>query len=231
MTLKLIIWDMDGTLVDSREVIQTAMVRAFDEHNLPSPAYEETRKTVGLGLSEACARLVPETFDMAKLPALVATYKQVFVQRRTEADFIEPLYEGAFAALEARRDEGCLQAIATGRARRGIDAICEMHAGLKDFFDTTWSADDGPCKPHPFMVDAAMDALGVTPDQAVMVGDATFDILMGRAAKVHTLGVSWGFGRADELDAAGAHRIHHTFETLNQDLAQFSPPDWKSASA
>jgi len=206
MTLKLIIWDMDGTLVDSREVIQTAMVRAFDEHNLPSPAYEETRKTVGLGLSEACARLVPETFDMAKLPALVA-------------------------ALEARRDEGCLQAIATGRARRGIDAICEMHAGLKDFFDTTWSADDGPCKPHPFMVDAAMDALGVTPDQAVMVGDATFDILMGRAAKVHTLGVSWGFGRADELDAAGAHRIHHTFETLNQDLAQFSPPDWKSASA
>ena len=219
MSLKLVIWDMDGTLVDSREVIQTAMERAFERHHLPPPAYEQTRKTVGLGLAEACAQLVPETFDPAELPRLVETYKHVFVQRRTEESFIEPLYDGALAALEARREAGWLQAIATGRARRGINAICEMHPGLADFFDTTWSADDGPGKPHPFMVDAAMDALGVEAHQAVMVGDATFDILMGRAAKVHTLGVSWGFGKSDELDAAGAHSIHHEFASLNTELA------------
>jgi len=210
---------MDGTLVDSREVIQTAMERAFERHDLRPPNYEQTRKTVGLGLTEACAQLVPETFNPDNLSALVETYKQVFVQRRTEADFIEPLYEGALEALTARREAGWLQAIATGRARRGIDAICEMHPGLADFFDTTWSADDGPGKPNPFMVDAAMDALGIEPHQTVMVGDATFDILMGRAANVHTLGVSWGFGKAHELDAAGAHSVHHEFDCLNTELA------------
>jgi len=227
VSLKLVIWDMDGTLVDSREVIQAAMERAFERHGLAPPNYEQTRKTVGLGLHEACAQLVPETYSMQKLPALVETYKQVFVQRRNESNFVEPLYEGAIEALKARREEGWLQAIATGRARRGIDAICEMHPGLRDFFDTTWSADDGPGKPHPFMVDAAMDELGVETNQAVMVGDATFDILMGRAAKVRTLGVSWGFGRADELDAAGAHNIHHEFDSLNADLSAFKPGDAK----
>ncbi|MEO9968670.1 MAG: HAD-IA family hydrolase [Hyphomonadaceae bacterium] len=223
MTLKLVIWDMDGTLVDSREVIQTAMVRAFEHHDLAPPNYEQTRKTVGLGLTEACAQLIPEGFEIARLPALVETYKQVFVQRRTEVDFVEPLYDGAFAALQARRDDGWLQAIATGRARRGIDAICEMHPGLSDFFDTTWSADDGPGKPSPFMVEEAMKAVGAECEESVMVGDATFDILMGRAANVHTLGVSWGFGRSDELEAAGAHSIHHGFDSLNAELASFCP--------
>ena len=223
MSLKLVIWDMDGTLVDSREVIQTAMVRAFERHDLSPPTHEQTRKTVGLGLAEACAQLVPETFNPANLPALVETYKQVFVQRRTDTDFIEPLYEGALDALKARRKAGWLQAIATGRARRGIDAICEMHPGLADFFDTTWSADDGPGKPHPYLVQAAMDAVGAEPHQAVMVGDATFDILMGRAANVHTLGVSWGFGKSHELDAAGAHSVHHDFASLNTDLSTFAP--------
>ena len=213
------IWDMDGTLVDSREVIQTAMVGAFERHDLPPPSYEETRKTVGLGLAEACAQLVPENFSPADLPALVETYKQVFVERRTETDFVEPLYDGALEALTARREAGWLQAIATGRARRGIDAICEMHPGLADFFDTTWSADDGPGKPNPYLVQAAMDAVGAQTSQSVMVGDATFDILMGRAANVHTLGVSWGFGKSEELAKAGAHSIHHEFESLNTELA------------
>lgn len=221
MSLKLAIWDMDGTLVDSREVIQTAMVRAFERHDLAPPPYEATRKTVGLGLYEACAQLVPEGFNTAKLPDLVETYKQVFVQRRVEEDFIEPLYGGAWATLEKLAEEGWVQAIATGRARRGITAICEMHPGLADFFTTSWSADDGPGKPHPFMVEEAMKVVGAERHESIMIGDATFDILMGRAAKVHTLGVSWGFGRADELEASGAHRVHNDFASLDADLEKF----------
>lgn len=221
MSLKLAIWDMDGTLVDSREVIQTAMERAFDQHGLVPPPYEATRLTVGLGLGEACARLVPTGYDMAMLPQLVETYKQVFVQRREEASFIEPLYDGAWDAMTALREQGWLQAIATGRARRGIDAICEMHPGMAEFFDTTWSADDGPGKPNPYLIEEAMKAVGAERHESLMIGDATFDILMGRAARVHTLGVSWGFGETHELEAAGAHEVHHDFETLNAALAKF----------
>lgn len=221
MSLKLAIWDMDGTLVDSREVIQTAMVRAFEHHDLPPPEYDATRQTVGLGLFEACEKLVPAGFDLSRLPALVETYKQVFVARRTDADFVEPLYDGAWASLEALRDAGWLLAIATGRARRGIDAICEMHPGLAGFFDTTWSADDGPGKPNPFMAEEAMKAVGAERHDTLMIGDATFDIQMGRAAQIHTLGVSWGFGETHELEAAGAHDVHHDFASLNTALVGF----------
>lgn len=221
MSLKLAIWDMDGTLVDSRETIHTAMVQTFEHFDLPPPPYEETRKTVGLGLAEACAQLLPEHFSQARLPALVDCYKQVFVKRRAETGHVEPLYEGALEALKLMSEQGWVQAIATGRARRGIDAICEMHPGLADFFTTTWSADDGPGKPNPFMVEEAMKTVGAECHESVMIGDATFDILMGRAAKVHTLGVSWGFGEDHELQSAGAHEVHHDFNSLMTSLAQY----------
>ena len=93
--------------------------------------------------------------------------------------------------------------MATGKSRAGIRSLFDTHE-LEQFFDTIWCADDGPGKPHPFMVEMAMDSLGVEPDSAVMIGDAIHDIAMGRAAGVRTLGVSWGFGAAHELEAAGA---------------------------
>ena len=221
MSLKLAIWDMDGTLVDSREVIQTAMERAFEAMGLPVPDYDATRQTVGLDLIEVCRRLAPADFDEARLPELVEAYKEAFIARRAEPGFSEPLYEGAMETLKALREDNRLIAMATGKSHRGIRAIFEMHPQLKPFFDTIWCADDGPGKPSPFMVEEAMKAVGAQPHESVMIGDATFDILMGRAAKVHTLGVSWGFGRADELEAAGAHEVHHDFASLNVALTKF----------
>lgn len=220
MGLKFAIWDVDGTLVDSREVIQTAMVTAFEGHDLPAPDYEATRQTVGLGLREACAKLVPGGFDMAQLPALVERYRQAFIARRAEPDFSEPLYAGALEALDALRADNWVIGMATGKSRRGIRAIFEMHP-LEQYFDTIWSADDGPGKPSPFMLEEAMKAVGAERHESVMIGDATFDILMGRAARVHTLGVSWGFGEAHELEAAGAHDVHHDFASLKRALFKF----------
>lgn len=220
MSLRLAIWDMDGTLVDSRDVIQTAMERAFGNMGLPIPAYDATRQTVGLPLNEVCQRLAPDTFDAANLPELVEAYRQAFIARRTEPGFVEPLYAGAVETLEKLRADNWLIGMATGKSRRGVDAIFDMHP-LAHFFDTVWCADDGPGKPNPFMVEAAMKAVGAEPDQTLMIGDATFDILMGRAARVHTLGVSWGFGATDELERAGAHEVHHDFASLNTALAGF----------
>ena len=220
MSLKLAIWDMDGTLVDSREVIQTAMERAFGNMGLPIPAYEATRQTIGLGLDEVCRTLAPENFDEACLPELVDAYRQAFIARRAEPGFAEPLYEGALDALSALREDNWLIAMATGKSHRGIRAIFEMHP-LAQYFDTIWCADDGPGKPNPFMVEEAMKAVGAERHQSLMIGDAVHDISMGRAAGVHTLGVSWGFGTAQELEAAGVHEVHHDFASLNAALANF----------
>ncbi|MCR9271306.1 MAG: HAD-IA family hydrolase [Hyphomonadaceae bacterium] len=218
MTLKLAIWDMDGTIVDSREVIQTAMERCFESMDLSPPSYEQTRKIVGLGLEEACRTLAPEGTD---IPKLTEAYRQAFVARRAEADFKEPLYEGAQETLDRLAQDGWLIAMATGKSHRGIRAIFEMHP-LEDYFDTIWCADDGPGKPHPFMCEQAMAALGAEPHQSLIIGDAVHDIRMGLNAGIRTLGVSWGFGEAQELSQVGAHEIHHDFTTLNTSLDQFA---------
>lgn len=217
MTLKLAIFDMDGTLVDSREVIQTAMATAFERCGLVPPDYEATRQIVGLGLSEACRRLAPEYDD---LPRLVREYKEAFVARRSDPDFKEPLYEGAVETLERLANENWLIAMATGKSQAGIKAVFGMHP-LAQYFDTIWCADDGPGKPDPFMCLEAMKAVGAEAEQSLIIGDAIFDIQMGRAAGIRSIGVSWGFGKAHELDAVGAHEVHDDFAGLNAALDRF----------
>nr|WP_070958611.1 HAD-IA family hydrolase [Hyphomonas sp. Mor2] len=218
MTLRLAIWDMDGTIVDSRDVIQTAMERTFETLGLEPPAYDQTRKTIGLGLQEACQILAP---DYPDIDLLAATYKQAFVARRAEPTFKEPLYEGAVETLERLANEGWLIAMATGKSHAGIRAIFDMHP-LAQYFDTIWCADDGPGKPHPFMCQEAMKAVGAEPHQTLIIGDAIHDIRMGLNAGIHTLGVSWGFGTADELSASGAHEVHHDYASLNLSLDAFA---------
>ncbi|MDJ0920586.1 MAG: HAD-IA family hydrolase [Henriciella sp.] len=220
MSLRLAIFDLDGTLVDSRQIIQGAMVRAFEDLDLTPPDYEQTRRVVGLGLFEACQTLAPADLPRSKLEQLVETYRGAFVKLRAEGAGFEPLYEGARESVERLANQGWLLAIATGKARRGIDAFFEQHQ-MREMFDTTWCADDGPGKPHPFMIEEAMKAVGAEPAQSLIIGDAVHDIRMGRNAGVHTLGVSWGFGEDHELEAVGAHEIHHSFETLNKSLDVF----------
>lgn len=218
MSLKLAIWDMDGTIVDSREVIQSAMERTFTALGLAPPDYDATRKTIGLGLKEACQILAPDYDDIDRL---AATYKEAFVANRAEPGFKEPLYDGAVDTLRRLADDGWLIAMATGKSHAGIRAIFEMHP-LESFFDTIWCADDGPGKPHPFMCDEAMKAVGAEPHQSLIIGDAIHDIRMGLNAGIHTLGVSWGFGEAQELSEVGAHEVHHDFTTLNASLDAFA---------
>lgn len=219
--LRLAIWDVDGTLVDSRRVIQTCMETAFRETGLPPPDYEATRKIVGLGLYEGCAILAPPDTDRGRLEMLVMNYKNAFTLHRTSDGFHEPLYEGALETLETLRDAGWLMAVATGKSHRGLASLFATHA-IEKYFDTVWCADDGPGKPNPFMVEQAMGALGCSPGQSLMIGDAIHDIAMGRAAGVRSFGVSWGFGRADELQDAGAHEVHHDFCTLRESLNVFA---------
>lgn len=222
MELRLAIWDVDGTLVDSRAVIQACMEAAFRDTGLPPPDYDATRRIVGLSLIEALTILAPPDIDAARLDLLVGHYKNAFTVQRAAPGHHEPMYDGALDVLDRLKQDGWLLAIATGKTHRGLDGLFAKHP-IKSYFDTVWCADDGPGKPHPFMVEQSMRALGCAPSQSLMIGDAIHDIAMGRAAGVRSLGVSWGFGRADELRDAGADEVHHEFRTLTDSLMAFAP--------
>lgn len=218
--LKLAIFDMDGTLIDSRQSIAHAMSQAFQGEGLTTPHHDDARKVVGLSLDEALRRLAPPDIGQERAAALSRRYKAAFVAHRNSPDFHEPMYDGALETLTRLKDEGWLMAIATGKSRRGVRAAVQAH-NLSRFFDTIVCADDGPGKPHPFMVRECMAGVGLEPGGTLMIGDSEHDIGMGRAAGVHCIGVSWGFQTRDELEAAGAHIVFDKFPDLDVHLEGF----------
>jgi phosphoglycolate phosphatase len=220
MTAKLAIFDIDGTLVNSRESLQAAADEAFTFLGLPPPPYEELRKIVGLSLREGLAQLAPQLKE-DQIQALFDHYRRSFKDLHKDPDFIEPLYDGAAALLDRLKREGWLIAMATGKSRGGVETIIAMH-GWADLFDTTHCADDGPGKPHPAMVQAALEVMGASPAQAVMIGDTAHDVLMARAAGVRALGVTWGFHTRSEIEESGADEVLDTFSELDDALTRFA---------
>ncbi len=213
--LRLVMFDVDGTLIDSQDFIVEAMGRAFGEMGVDLPSRDQVLSIVGLSLDHAIARLVPE-LDARAVSAAAERYKNAFIALRAErgGEATSPLYPGARAALEAlhRRDD-VLIGVATGKARRGLDHACRAH-DLDHFFVTRQTADRHPSKPHPSMLQVALSETGVDAANAVMIGDTTYDIEMGRAAGYRTIGVTWGYHPADALDRAGSDRLVDNFEDL-----------------
>lgn len=215
MALKLVIFDVDGTLIDSQEFIVAAMAQAFAESGRPVPPRAEILAITGLSLPQALSRLAPDLHG-AHLNAAVASYRQTFIRLRAErgGEASSPLYPGARAAIEAlhARPE-VLLGVATGKARRGLDHAFASH-DLDRYFITRQTADQHPSKPHPAMIEAALAQTGVAPEHAVMVGDTTYDIDMARAAGVAAIGVGWGYHPATALAAAGAVQVIDDFAAL-----------------
>lgn len=218
--MRLAVWDVDGTLVDSRATIFDCCTQAMLKVGLPAPSYDEVRKIVGLSLEHALSVLAPD-LGPAKVEQAAFFYKQRFGEYRAKPDFFEALYEGAGETLARLKAEGWRMAIATGKSRPGVRTIVSMH-GWEDLFDSTHCADDGPGKPHPAMLLEAMRACGATADQTVMIGDTTHDVAMARAAGVRAFGVTWGFNTAPELRSAGSHHVANDFSSLNKALDEFS---------
>ncbi|MFZ5962627.1 HAD-IA family hydrolase [Thalassococcus sp. BH17M4-6] len=204
--LKLVVFDVDGTLVDSQADILAAMQAAFDGANLPLPGREDLLGIVGLSLPEAMSQLVPGIKTDARRN-LVAGYKAAYMDLRAENGVAvsSPLYPHVRGVLDGLFEiPEVILGVATGKSRRGLDKLLDGH-DLRGLFDTTQTADDHPSKPHPAMLRAALADTGVAAQRAVMVGDTSYDMEMARAAGMVAIGVGWGYHSRDRL--ADAHIV------------------------
>ena len=220
MNNKLVVWDIDGTLVDSRETIFEAARLSFIALGEPEPTYDAVRQIVGLELREALGVLMPHR-EGSDLDRARDAYREAFQGWVQRPDFKERLYDGAAETLDRLRAEGWKIAMATGKSRRGVESVLRMH-DWADLFDSTHCSDDGPGKPHPAMLLEAMRALGCGPDQTIMIGDTAHDMRMARSAGAYAQGVSWGFHTAEEVRAGGADHVADDFASLNSQLQAFS---------
>ena len=191
---KLLIFDWDGTLADSIGRIVTSMQEAARRAGRAERDDEAIKGIIGLGLPEAILTLYP---DMAaeQVIAFRQHYANTYIALDAEPS---PLFVGVVESLEAFRAQGYRLAVATGKARRGLDRVLKAH-GWERFFDVTRAADEAASKPDPLMLNQILAHCDMRPEQALMVGDASFDLLMARNAGIDSVAVSYGAQSIERL--------------------------------
>ncbi|OQR28680.1 HAD family hydrolase [Pseudomonas sp. Bc-h] len=191
---ELLIFDWDGTLSDSIGRIVEAMRTAADLAGRPVRDELAIKGIIGLGLPEAIRTLYPDITANDLID-----FRQHYADSYMAMD-VEPsrLFDGVRESLEAFRAEGYRMAVATGKARRGLDRVLKAH-GWMEYFDATRAADETASKPDPLMLNEILQHCGVAPEKALMVGDASFDLLMARNAGMDSVAVGYGAQALDSL--------------------------------
>ncbi len=218
MSVRLAVFDCDGTLIDGQASICSAMEAAFAEFDLPLPPRNEVRRAVGLSLPQAVRRLLGNN-EHELHRDIAEAYKRHFRAARASGVLEQPLIEGIAPLLDLLRGQGWLLGVATGMSDRGLIHCLASH-GLSDYFVTIQTADRHPSKPHPAMLEAALFEAAAAPGEAVMIGDTVFDIEMAANTGVRGIGVDWGYHDAAELTAAGASYVAMTPAQLGEYLTR-----------
>jgi len=184
--IRLIIFDWDGTLMDSETQIVNSLFGAINDMQLEKRSAEQCRNIIGLGLREAIDALYPGRDD-AFLQQFVEHYRHHWF----DISHCSELFPGARETLQLLKEAGFLLAVATGKGRVGLERVLR-HTGMEGLFDATRCSDETRSKPHPQMLQEILQELGVEAHQALMVGDTEYDLQMARQAGLYPVAVSYG---------------------------------------
>lgn len=182
----LVVFDWDGTLLDSTGAIVKAIQAASRDIGATPPSDEKARYVIGMGLREALMYAVPELPE-SRYDDLVDAYRKHYLS----GDHELTLFAGVEGLLKTLQEENRWVAVATGKSRLGLDRALG-HSGLGRYFDTTRTADETRSKPHPQMLEEIINQFAVDPERTLMIGDTTHDLLMAQNARAHGLGITHG---------------------------------------
>ena len=206
----LIIFDWDGTLMDSVGLIVDAMRYAAEKHGL-TVTDEATKSIIGIALVDAFPMLFPNDSD--KYDELLATYSEYYVKHCDN----DKLFDGIKELIQDLHAQGKTLAIATGKKRKGLERVLP-NSGIEAFFTTTKTADETAGKPNPLMLQAILSETGKTVEDAVFVGDSIHDIRMANAIQMDSIAVSYGCEKADVLAKEHPTKLMTTINELKQQL-------------
>ncbi len=214
MMIKAVYFDFDGTLADTSEAIVMTMQQSYLHFGLPVPTPESIRQTIGLHLAECCR--IPGNLDDKTVEQMVPYYRSIF---NDNAHDFTAIYPHVAETIGWLHDNGYRLAICTSRGAPSLDVILKAR-NIEFGFETRVTAVDGlEPKPSPHMVLTLLDRMGLTPDEVVVVGDTTFDIMMGNSAGCRTVAVTYGNHSREQLSAANPSYIIDSFDELPRIIA------------
>lgn len=218
MNTELVVFDWDGTLMDSAAKIVCSMQSAFSMAGASDVSESDVRDIIGLALDVAVERLLKVEQDEQNelVREIVCNYRDQYARADVESPV---LFNGVVETLQGLADKGCLLAVATGKSRSGLDRALK-DTGIGEYFMTSRCADECFSKPHPQMLTEISDELGMDGDQMLMVGDSEWDILMAKNANVRSIGVSYGVHNPERLSGLGAHACIDQISDIYQYLDQ-----------
>lgn len=209
---KLVIFDLDGTLIDTVAIFVGTITSVLEVMGQPVPDEKIIRSISGLGVQVGIRRIAPG-LNEGQIDELIELYRKEFLARASQS-MQEQLFFGAMEALNRLHGRGdIVMAVATGKSGSGTDRVLKSHDILK-LFTSVHTPDSNRSKPDPDMVHSAMSIADCTRQNTIMIGDTTHDMEMAVNAGTHALGVSWGYHEPDELKAAGAHLIINEMDQL-----------------
>lgn len=216
MKYELVVFDWDGTLLDSAGAIVNAIKASARDLGLPEPSDAQARHVIGLGLTDALRHAVPE-LKPERYQEMVERYRFHYLSGDNQLS----LFPGVREMLARLQAAGHILAVATGKSRLGLERAFD-HSGLRPLFQASRCADECHSKPHPQMLEGLMAEFGVAPESTVMIGDTSHDLLMASNAGVDSLAVTYGAHPHDHLLEHGPRACLHTVRELDDWLKTFA---------